>query len=188
MDRRHALPGAALDGGRGIDRIRMARSGVRQEAKILSPAQGRSQGAAGGTRPMDGGPRNTHKIMENQTSFDLNLSIQRWRENLAQSSALRNENLNELESHLCDSIATLQTTGLSGEEAFVIASRRIGKAQQLEIEFGKVNAKSVWLDRLLWMLIGIQAWMAISVFCSTVTFYVSKVASQLSTRQGYYSD
>ena len=96
--------------------------------------------------------------MENQTSFDLNLAIQSWRENLAQSSALRGENLNELESHLRDSIATLQTAGLSGEEAFAIAGRRIGAAQQLETEFGKVNATSVWLDRLLWMLIGIQAW------------------------------
>src|SRR4051794_3815451 len=122
MDRRHALSRAALDGGRGFDRIGMARSRDRSETEILPAAQGRSQGAPGGTKSMDGGSRNTHKIMETQTSFDLNLAIQRWRENLAQSSALRNENLNELESHLRDSIAALQTAGLSGEEAFVIAS------------------------------------------------------------------
>jgi hypothetical protein len=96
--------------------------------------------------------------MENQTSFDLNVAIQRWRENLAQSASFRAENLNELESHLRDSVARLQTGELSVEESFLIASRRIGGTQQLETEFGKLNRNSIWLDRLLWMLIGIQAW------------------------------
>src|ERR1017187_9086718 len=96
--------------------------------------------------------------MENQTSFDLNLAIQRWREELGQSPAFHSENLNELESHLCDSIATLQTRGLSAEEAFIIATRRIGKGGSLEMEFAKVNRRTVWLDRALWMLIGVQIW------------------------------
>ena len=107
---------------------------------------------------MDDGPRNLDEIMENQTSFDLNLAIQRWREELGQSPAFHSENLNELESHLCDSIATLQTRGLSAEEAFIIATRRIGKGGSLEMEFAKVNRRTVWLDRALWMLIGVQIW------------------------------
>ena len=96
--------------------------------------------------------------METTTPFDLNLTIQRWRENLAQSPAFRSENLNELESHLRDSIATLQTRGLSVEEAFLVAAKRVGHNHALEAEFGKVNQKTVWLDRILWMLIGIQVW------------------------------
>jgi hypothetical protein len=96
--------------------------------------------------------------MENPTSFDLNRAIQSWRENLAQSPAFRGENLSELESHLGDSIATLQTRGLSAEEAFIIATRRIGTGGSLESEFGKVNQRIVWLDRVLWMLIGVQIW------------------------------
>jgi len=126
--------------------------------------------------------------MENQTAFDLNLAVQRWREDLAHSSAFRNENLNELESHLRDSIAALQKSGLSNAEAFLIASQRIGSARQLEVEFGKLNGRSLWTDRLLWVLIGIQVWMAISVFCSTVTFYANRVAIRVSMQQGYYSD
>ena len=51
--------------------------------------------------------------METTTSFDLNRAIQSWRENLAQSPAFRGENLNELESHLRDSVATWQARGLS---------------------------------------------------------------------------
>ena len=107
--------------------------------------------------------------METTTSFDLNRAIQHWRENLAQSPAFRSENLNELESHLCDSITTLQTRGLSAEEAFLVAAKRIGKGGALESEFGKVNDMAVWLDRLFWMLIGYQVWLFVSGVISLIT-------------------
>lgn len=55
-------------------------------------------------------------------------------------------------------MATLQTRGLSAEEAFLIATRRIGQTRQLESEFGKLNRNTIWLDRAMWMLIGIQVW------------------------------
>ena len=42
------------------------------------------------------------------TPFDLNQAIQQWRDGLAQSPAIRGENLDELEVHLRDSVATLQ--------------------------------------------------------------------------------
>lgn len=107
--------------------------------------------------------------MANETSFDLNLAIQRWRENLAQSPAFQSENLNELESHLRDSVASLQTGRLSDEEAFLIASRRVGVDKQLETEFGKVNGYSVWLDRISWMLVGWLVWNVVSSFIGAVT-------------------
>ena len=96
--------------------------------------------------------------METTTSFDLNKAIQHWRDDLAQSPAFRDENLCELESHLRDSIATLRAHGLSAEEALVVAIKRIGRDGSIENEFKKVNAGKVWLDRVLWMLIGIQLW------------------------------
>ncbi|HEX5219769.1 MAG TPA: permease prefix domain 1-containing protein [Verrucomicrobiae bacterium] len=99
--------------------------------------------------------------METTTPFDLNQAIQRWRENFAQSPALRGENLAELESHLRDSVAALEARGLSGAEAFLVASRRMGNVALLETEFGKVNRSTVWLDRALWMLIGLQVWQLI---------------------------
>lgn len=96
--------------------------------------------------------------METTTSFDLNGAVQHWRENLSQSPAFRGENLNELESHLRDSIAVWQARGLSTEEALTIATRRIGRGATLESEFGKVNGTVVWLERFFWMLIGYQVW------------------------------
>jgi hypothetical protein len=94
--------------------------------------------------------------MENQTSFDLSIAIQQWRQNLAQSSAFRHADLDELESHLHDSMPPLQKAGLSPEEAFMIASRRIGPLQALEPEFRKSNTRSVWLERVLWACMILQ--------------------------------
>jgi hypothetical protein len=96
--------------------------------------------------------------MESTTPFDLTLAIQHWRETLGQSPAFRRENLDELEMHLRESVATLSARGLSLEESFLIATRRIGNERALAAEFGKVNRNAVWLDRVLWMLIGIQVW------------------------------
>jgi hypothetical protein len=96
--------------------------------------------------------------METRISFDLNGAIQQWRENLGHSPAFRRESLDELEEHLRDSVAKLQTQGLAADEAFMVAAKRIGKDQALMSEYAKVNSNSIWLDRVLWMLIGIQCW------------------------------
>jgi hypothetical protein len=100
--------------------------------------------------------------METTTSFDLNQTISRWRENVAHSPAFRNENLNELESHLRDSIAALQERGLSVEEAFLVGVKRLGKDDLLQKEYAKINRPAIWLDRTLWMLIGVQVWGLVS--------------------------
>jgi hypothetical protein len=92
--------------------------------------------------------------MENQTSFDLNAAIQRWRGELAKSSSFRADDLEELESHLRDSESSLRAQGLTGEEAFLIAVRRTGSGEVLAAEFAMVNGSSVWMDRLLWMITG----------------------------------
>jgi hypothetical protein len=96
--------------------------------------------------------------MENSNTFDLSSAVQQWRKNLALAPALDQQNLDELESHLRDSIAQLELSGLSVQEAFLIGVNRIGSNHSVETEFGKVNRKAVWLDRGLWMLIGIQVW------------------------------
>jgi hypothetical protein len=92
--------------------------------------------------------------METTTPFDLNRAIEQWRGSLEQSPAFRRENLDELETHLRDSVAVLQPRGLSEEEAFLVAARRAGSGAILGAEFGKVNARNLWLDRVLWMLVG----------------------------------
>ena len=101
------------------------------------------------------------------TPFDLNQAIQQWRDGLAQSPAIRGENLDELEVHLRDSVTTLQARDLSAEEAFLVATKRVGSDAVLGKEFGKVNAVNVWVERCLWALVALQVWGLIqSVFFS----------------------
>jgi hypothetical protein len=102
--------------------------------------------------------------------FDLNQAIQQWRESLNASPAFRRENLDELESHLRDSIANLGQRGLAADEAFLIATRRVGSGAALGAEFGKINAQRIWLNRGLWMLIGIQIFICIGCLESAITF------------------
>ncbi len=107
--------------------------------------------------------------MENPTPFDLNEACRRWRAQLGASPAFRAEDLDELESHLRDSVATLESKGLSAEEAFLVAQRRLGTGDALDQEFGKVNREQLWLHRALWMVAG-------SVVIGTAGSLVSVVA------------
>jgi hypothetical protein len=104
---------------------------------------------------MDGSSPNLSKIVENQTSIAQ--LIQNWRTALAESPAFKTENLDELEGHLRDSMAVLQQKGLTESESFWVGAKRIGHGD-LVSEFAKVNAQHVWLQRALWMVLGIQLW------------------------------
>lgn len=57
------------------------------------------------------------------TSFNLNAALQAWR---AQLGALSRDERREVESHLQDSMADLRSRGLSEQEAFQIATERLG--------------------------------------------------------------
>jgi hypothetical protein len=98
--------------------------------------------------------------MENNNLFDLNAAIRTWRENLAQSPNFRGDDLDELESHLRDSVTQLESQSLSEEEAFTIAVRRVGPGAMLSAEFGRINTSGLWIDRMLWMAIG---WASVSI-------------------------
>ena len=58
--------------------------------------------------------------------FNLNEKIIKWRSNLAQSETLAVSDLDELENHLREEIEQLTTLKLSDEEAFLVASHRLG--------------------------------------------------------------
>ena len=89
--------------------------------------------------------------MENVSQFDLNASLDRWLERLAQSPHFRNENVTEMESHVRDSVTKLQSQGLTEEESFLIAIRRVGSVGTLEPEFAKLNRN--WLNLIIHGLI-----------------------------------
>jgi hypothetical protein len=77
--------------------------------------------------------------METRTTFDLNSSLSLWLAKFAQSPHFRNEDVSEMESHVRDSVTRLNGQGLSEEEAFLIAIRRVGSVAKLEPEYAKQN-------------------------------------------------
>lgn len=105
----------------------------------------------------------------NQSENWLESALQSWRESLLERPGLKSDDLAELESHLRDSIAALQSRGLSEAEAFWIATRRLGAGPSLASEFGKVNQGPVWRDRGLWMLVGIQVWGLVAGLSSSLS-------------------
>ena len=82
--------------------------------------------------------------MATSIQFDLNTALRNWREELQQSPHFRIENLDELESHLRDSVSVLQSKGLTADEAFMIGTRRVGTADALEDQFAAENGARGW--------------------------------------------
>jgi hypothetical protein len=87
--------------------------------------------------------------------FDLNEQINRWRGNLAQSETLGSSDIDELESHLHEEIENLTTLKLSDEEAFLIATHRLGSTDSLAEEYEKINRVVKFRHRLFWIATGI---------------------------------
>lgn len=85
---------------------------------------------------------------------DLNEQIQSWRQSVSRSGALKQDDLDELEEHLRESIAELTAAGLSEEEGFLVAQHRLGTADAISVEFSKVNSLSFWCNRLQWLWAG----------------------------------
>lgn len=90
--------------------------------------------------------------------FDLNNALRDWREQLRREGRCRADDVDELEEHLREEMAAFSRAGLSTEEAFLLAARRLGSVDVLGAEFEKVNAPSVWLNRFRWMAAGVVAY------------------------------
>lgn len=76
------------------------------------------------------------------------------------NETIRAEDVDELEDHLRQMVEDLsepqpvRAAALSAEEAFLIASRRLGGAQAIASEFAKSDPGAVWRRRWIWMLCG----------------------------------
>jgi hypothetical protein len=100
--------------------------------------------------------------MESKTGFELGKAIQQWRDGLAQQPAVNADRQRELTTHLEDAVAELTGRGLSAEEAFWLARRRVGSPAELGAEFAKAAPEAVWMDRALWGAISLASIWAIN--------------------------
>ncbi|MBC8356742.1 MAG: hypothetical protein H8E66_32605 [Planctomycetes bacterium] len=86
--------------------------------------------------------------------FDLEQAITDWKSGFENVESMTGEHLQELEAHLRDNILNLTDSGLSEDEAFLVATKRLGHPVALEQEYAKVNGSLIWRKRVLWMLCG----------------------------------
>lgn len=86
--------------------------------------------------------------------FNLNESIKGWKAKLGNCDSFTGNDIEELESHLLDEIESLKEKDLSEEEAFYVASNRLGEVDLLSSEFSKVNEKPMYLRKVAWLLGG----------------------------------
>lgn len=86
--------------------------------------------------------------------FELEEYIANWKDALIDDGAINADGKLELESHLRESISALHSNGLSQQEAFSVATSRLGHPFALKQEFVKNNPVGRWRYRLFWMLVG----------------------------------
>ncbi len=76
--------------------------------------------------------------------FELESNIRAWSDNLRLRGNLKETDILELESHLRDEIEDFLAAGLSEDEAFLIAVKRLGSIDKLSLEYSKVNTEKLW--------------------------------------------
>ena len=101
--------------------------------------------------------------------FELNKEIKKWKSSLSSSDTCSRADIDELESHLLDSMDILRAKGLSQEEAFFVAIRRLGSTNALSCEFGKVNENLRAWRMVLYAGLGIIFYTMINSLCSIVS-------------------
>ena len=100
---------------------------------------------------------------------DLDRLVREWRRQMTQCETMRRDDIDELEEHLRESIKSLAATGLSAEEAFLVAESRLGKPKRLAKEFSKTNNGFVWKQRVFWMVAGHMLAFTVGGLVSAVT-------------------
>ena len=101
--------------------------------------------------------------------FDLNQEIIKWRNNLTQSENLGESDIDELEGHLREDVGILKGSKLSDEEAFLVATYRLGDTALLSDEYAKINRGKRFRQNVFWMITGILTYMLATHFDSAVS-------------------
>jgi hypothetical protein len=75
--------------------------------------------------------------------------IAEWRAYVAKAPAVNGHDVDELEGHLRDQIAELDAAGLTADEAFLVAVKRMGDLDALSREFAREHSGRLWKQLVL---------------------------------------
>ncbi len=74
----------------------------------------------------------------------LEEQIAQWRAYVRRRQGLHGPDVEELEGHLRDQLAALTVAGLTGDEAFLVAIKRMGNLDVLSREFASEHSERLW--------------------------------------------
>ena len=74
----------------------------------------------------------------------LEEQIAQWRAYVRRRQALHGPDVEELEGHLRDQVVALTEAGLAGDEAFLVAVKRMGSLDALSREFARAHSERLW--------------------------------------------
>src|SRR5215207_2393535 len=77
-------------------------------------------------------------------AVSLEEQIDLWRSYLRRRQAIRSVDVAELEDHLREQVAVLVDAGLTTDEAFLVAVKRMGKLDALSREFAREHSDRLW--------------------------------------------
>jgi hypothetical protein len=77
-------------------------------------------------------------------AVSLEEQIDRWRSYLRRRQAIHSADVAELEDHLREQVAILVDAGLTTDEAFLVAVKRMGKLDALSREFAREHSERLW--------------------------------------------
>src|SRR2546430_10803406 len=74
----------------------------------------------------------------------LEEQIAQWRAYVRRRKALHSPDVEELEGHLRDQLVALSEAGLAGDEAFLVAVKRMGSLDARSREFALAPSERLW--------------------------------------------
>ena len=93
--------------------------------------------------------------MERNKEFNIQDQKGYWESKIKSIPSINESDSEELKSHLLDSIDQLKDTGLNDEEAFWVASRRIGTTVDWEEDYSSANTQVIQMRRSILILAGV---------------------------------
>ena len=111
--------------------------------------------------------------------FDVENAIHAWKQKGQRAENVTQADMEELEEHLRESISHFVGKGLTEQEAFLVASIRLGEPAVLSDEYAKVNGSTVLLRRVHWMVFGYVGGIALASGISGLSSCIGALSAYL---------
>ena len=108
--------------------------------------------------------------------FDLEQQLRLWKQSFTITDGMRGADIEELEHHVRDSMSTLSALGLTPEEAFIVATHRVGAPARVAREFAKVHGSRLWYQQVGWMTAGALGYAICGLVISALASFTQVVA------------